>query len=166
MLKEIKAQKGKLQYLPDNGKPGESRRRKATGANGGATLHASQLPNDGRKLFLRAKKRVRLHDEGVARLDGRFLTTEQGFYFKIGNDFVGLYYSSEGPKLFFNRDKYRLAKAVWDVELVIGRKNNLFIFYWQGEVKISFRFSKNQDSVIQLYRLLQEHASTANNRFR
>ncbi|PYI56211.1 hypothetical protein [Paenibacillus flagellatus] len=90
-------------------------------------------------------------------MNERLHAAERGFYLKMGNDFFGMYHSSEGPKLFFNRDKYRLTQSQWDVELVIGRKNNLFIFYWQGEVKISFRFSKQQESVIQLYRLLQEH---------
>ena len=83
--------------------------------------------------------------------------TEQGFYFKIGNDFFGMYHTAEGPKLFFNRDKYRLTNASWDVELVIGRKMNWFIFYWQGEMKISFRFQKDEEAVIKLYRLLEEH---------
>lgn len=93
-------------------------------------------------------------------MDGKIKCAERGFYLKLGDDFFGMYDSSTGPKLFFNRDKYRLTESKWDAELVIGRKNNLFIFYWQGEVKISFRFSKNQESVIQLYRLLQEHALT------
>jgi hypothetical protein len=93
-------------------------------------------------------------------MDGGLKCAEHGFYLKLCDDFFGMYYSPEGPKLFFNRDKYRLTDSRWDVELVIGRKNNLFIFYWQGEVKISFRFSKNQDSIIQLYRLLQEHVSS------
>lgn len=81
--------------------------------------------------------------------------TAQGFYFKIGNDFFGMYHTSEGPTLFFNRDKYRLSEDCWDVELVIGQKNNLFIFYWRGEVKISFRYSKHQESILTLYELLQ-----------
>lgn len=92
-------------------------------------------------------------------MDSGLNLQENGFYVKLGDDFFGMYDSSEGPKLFFNRDKYRLYDSIWDVELVIGRKNNLFIFYWQGELKISFRFDKDQDSVLQLYRLLQEHVS-------
>ncbi|MDF2662117.1 MAG: hypothetical protein K0Q94_4908 [Paenibacillus sp.] len=90
-------------------------------------------------------------------MEERHASAEQGYYLKMGNDFVGMYRSKEGPKLFFNRDKYRLNDSKWDVELVVGRHNNLFIFYWQGERKISFRFSKNLDRVIQLYRLLQEY---------
>ncbi|RKN84850.1 hypothetical protein [Paenibacillus ginsengarvi] len=93
-------------------------------------------------------------------MDEGLQAMERGFYVKLGDDFFGMYESKTGPKLFFNRDKYRLTDSKWDVELVIGRKNNLFIFYWQGEMKISFRFCKHQDSVIQLYRLLQEHVSS------
>lgn len=93
-------------------------------------------------------------------MEGELASTERGFYLKLGEDFFGMYESAEGPKLFFNRDKYRLTDSRWDIELVIGRKNNLFIFYWQGETKISFRFCKNQESIIRLYGLLQEYVSS------
>ncbi|MFK7695206.1 hypothetical protein [Paenibacillus sp. HJGM_3] len=72
-------------------------------------------------------------------MNGTSFAAEQGFYFKVGGDFFGMYQTSEGPKLFFNRDKYKLSDNCWDVELVIGRDNSLFTFYWKGEVKISFR---------------------------
>ncbi|WP_246067164.1 hypothetical protein [Paenibacillus koleovorans] len=81
---------------------------------------------------------------------------DQGFYFKVGSDFFGMYHSSEGPKLFFNRDKYNLSDNCWDVELVIGPENTLFTFYWQGEVKISFRCAKQHESILALFQLLQE----------
>ncbi|GAA3401297.1 hypothetical protein ACFFNY_14340 [Paenibacillus hodogayensis] len=97
-------------------------------------------------------------------MEERLDSTERGFYLKLGDDFFGMYETPDGPKLFFNKDKYRLTDSKWEVELVIGRKNNLFIFYWQGETKISFRFNKNQDSVIQLYRLLQERVSSKRTR--
>jgi hypothetical protein len=84
---------------------------------------------------------------------------EQGFYFKVGGDFFGMYHTSEGPKLFFNKDKYKLRDNCWDVELVIGQKNNLFAFYWKGEMKISFRCSKHQDFILSLFNLLQQKSS-------
>ncbi|MDF2723367.1 MAG: hypothetical protein K0Q59_3042 [Paenibacillus sp.] len=92
-------------------------------------------------------------------MDQRLNSRENGLYLKLGEDLFGVYETKEGPKLVFNRDQYELANSIWDVELVIGRKNNLFIFYWQGELKISLRFDKNQDLVIQLYRMLQEHVA-------
>lgn len=85
---------------------------------------------------------------------------EQGFYFKVGGDFFGMYHTSEGPKLFFNRDKYKLSDNCWDVELVIGQKNSLFTFYWKGEVKISFRCSRLNDSILTLFNLLQDKTSS------
>lgn len=93
-------------------------------------------------------------------MEGGIVQAEHGFYLKLGDDFFGMQPSPDGPKLFFNRAKYALTDARWEAELVIGRKTNMFIFYWQGEEKISFQFSKNQQSVIRLYELLQEHAAS------
>ena len=90
---------------------------------------------------------MRHHESGIGR---------KGLYVKVGDDFLGIYDTADGPKLFYNRDKYLLTEGDWDVELMIGKESNLFIFYWKGEVKISLRHNKHQEPILRLYRMLQE----------
>lgn len=88
-----------------------------------------------------------------------FETEKNGFYCKIGTDFVGVYPSTQGMKLFYNRDVYHLNESCWDVEIVIGKKESLFIFYWMGDVKISFRFAKHLDFFLWLHQLVSNRMS-------
>lgn len=75
----------------------------------------------------------------------------EGKYIKIGSDVFGLLSTAEGPILFFNQDRYSLHEHCWDVELVIGPRTHLFIFYWKGEVKISFRYNRRHDFFLWLH---------------
>ncbi|UUZ80034.1 hypothetical protein LJK88_34295 [Paenibacillus sp. P26] len=83
--------------------------------------------------------------------EGRSLMVRKGFYTKIGNDFVGVYLASDGPKLFINKEVYELMSPYWDVEMVMGRQYHIVNFYWNGEVKLSVRCGAEQDMFITLY---------------
>lgn len=73
---------------------------------------------------------------------------------QMNTDWVGVYPSEEGPTLFYNREVYPLTNNLWDVEMIIGKERNLFIFYWKGEMKISFRYDRNSNFFVWLYDLL------------
>ncbi|MCZ8512032.1 hypothetical protein O9H85_06245 [Paenibacillus filicis] len=83
--------------------------------------------------------------------EGWSLMIRKGFYTKVGKDFVGVYLSAEGPKLFINRDVYELQSSCWDVEMVMGRQNHIVNFYWKGEVKLSVRCDASHDVFMPLY---------------
>lgn len=74
-----------------------------------------------------------------------------GKYIKVGSDYFGVLSSADGIELFYNQDRYPLNDRCWDVELVIGPRTHLFIFYWKGEVKISLRYNKRHDFFLWLY---------------
>lgn len=82
---------------------------------------------------------------------GRSIMTKQGFYTKVGNDFVGVFLSSEGPKMFINREVYELASSCWDVEMVKGRSRQVITFYWRGEVKLSVRCEADNEVFMSLF---------------
>jgi hypothetical protein len=86
--------------------------------------------------------------------DNRNMMTKEGFYLKVGKDIVGIYLSSEGPKMFINREVYELHNPCWDVEMVMGKSNHLITFYWRGEVKLSVRFDSENELFLNLYHYL------------
>lgn len=99
--------------------------------------------------------------EGPAIADDRQQERQEGCYCKIGDDFVGVFESKEGPKLFFNREIYKLSEDCWDVEIVVGKKQQLFTFYWKGEAIRSLRFSGHAGDVLKLYHMLPHRGGRA-----
>jgi hypothetical protein len=85
---------------------------------------------------------------------GNMMITREGFYTKVGNDRMGVYLSSEGPKLFINNEVYELQSPCWDMEMVMGKNNHLVTFYWQGEVKLSIRCGNENEMFLSLYHYL------------
>ncbi|SFL26355.1 hypothetical protein SAMN03159341_104315 [Paenibacillus sp. 1_12] len=84
----------------------------------------------------------------------RSLMTRTGFYTKVGTDMIGIYLSSEGPKMFINRETFDLQNPCWDVEMVMGKTNHLISFYWCGEVKLSVRCELENELFVSLYHYL------------
>ncbi|HEX7057290.1 MAG TPA: hypothetical protein VF260_08880 [Bacilli bacterium] len=80
---------------------------------------------------------------------------DNGCDFDIGGNRIGLYETPDGPKLLFNRLTFPLAESMWDAELVMGEKNNLFIFYWEGQVRVALRFSAMPEQFVGMVRRLQ-----------
>ncbi|MED4603215.1 hypothetical protein P9314_21565 [Paenibacillus validus] len=81
----------------------------------------------------------------------RSILNKKGFYTKIGDDFIGVFLSAEGPKLFINRDVYELTSPHWDVEMIRGRSRQIITFYWMGEVKLSICCESNHDVFLPLF---------------
>ncbi|ALS20966.1 MULTISPECIES: hypothetical protein [Paenibacillus] len=81
----------------------------------------------------------------------RSIMSRKGFYTKVGNDFVGVFLSNEGPKMFINREVYELMAPCWDVEMVKGRSHQIVNFYWRGEVKLSVRCEADNDIFMPLF---------------
>lgn len=92
---------------------------------------------------------------------GRSIMSRKGFYTKVGKDFVGVFLSNEGPKMFINRDVYELTSPHWDVEMVKGRSRQIINFYWRGEVKLSVRCEANNDVFLPLFDYLDCRVKTA-----
>ncbi|MCR8631061.1 hypothetical protein [Paenibacillus radicis (ex Xue et al. 2023)] len=84
----------------------------------------------------------------------RNIMTREGFYTKAGNDRIGVYLSSEGPRLFINSEVFELQNHCWDLEMVMGKSSHLVTFYWQGEVKLSTRCSNENEMFLSLYHYL------------
>ncbi len=80
-----------------------------------------------------------------------------GCYFKIEDNWIGIFQSKDGPKLFFNKEIYPLSLDCWDAEWVLGKKNQLFAFYWNGESKISLRLSNHSAAVEEMNLHLPKH---------
>jgi hypothetical protein len=85
----------------------------------------------------------------------------QGTFCKIGDEYVGVYTSDEGPKLFFNREVYSLNEACWDLEMVVGKSTRIFTFYWKGEAVRSFRCPSHIDIFDVLYVMLPRRKQAA-----
>ncbi|SDC20450.1 hypothetical protein SAMN02799630_00791 [Paenibacillus sp. UNCCL117] len=81
----------------------------------------------------------------------RSIMSKQGFYTKIGGNFIGVFLSSEGPKLFVNKEIYELTSPHWDVEMIRGRSRQMLTFYWKGEVKLSVQCEAEQDLFLPLF---------------
>jgi hypothetical protein len=81
----------------------------------------------------------------------RSIWNKQGFYTKIGKDFIGVFLSQEGPRLFVNEELYDLTSPSWDVEMVRGRSRQMLTFYWQGEVKLSVQCEAGHDIFLPLF---------------
>ncbi|TVY06675.1 hypothetical protein [Paenibacillus cremeus] len=94
---------------------------------------------------------------------GRSMMTRKGFYTKVGQDFVGVYSSSEGPKMFINREVYELMSPWWDVEMVAGRNQHIINFYWRGEVKLSVKCQADNNVFMTLYDYLNCRMKTIRN---
>jgi hypothetical protein len=86
--------------------------------------------------------------------DGTQMIAREGFYTKVGSDFMGVYLSTEGPRLFINREVFDLQNPCWDVEMVIGKSTHMVTFYWHGEVKLSLRCGNENDMFMSLYHYL------------
>lgn len=83
--------------------------------------------------------------------DGRNFVIRKGFYTKVKGDFVGVYLSPEGPRLFINKEVYDLQSTCWDVEMAMGKTYHVVNFYWRGEVKLSLRSESDQNVFMALY---------------
>ncbi len=79
---------------------------------------------------------------------------KQGYFVKIGSDVIGAVHSPEGLQLVYNGNVYPLYGNCWDVELLLGQKNNLFTFYWNGEMKVSVSYGQDHDLFLELYNVL------------
>jgi hypothetical protein len=80
----------------------------------------------------------------------------EGSYCKIGDEYVGVYQSEEGPTLFFDSQLYRLNESCWDIEMVVGKCTRLVTFYWKGEAVRSMRISSQIDVFDSLYSILPQ----------
>jgi hypothetical protein len=92
-------------------------------------------------------------------MEGPMLQEKQqleGCYCKIGEEYVGVYQSEDGPALFFDREVYCLNESCWDIEMVVGKNTRLFTFYWRGEAVRSLRFSSHIDVFDILYAMLPQ----------
>ncbi|MEK8126385.1 hypothetical protein WMW72_00495 [Paenibacillus filicis] len=81
----------------------------------------------------------------------RSIMNKQGFYTKIGSDFIGVFLSQEGPRLFVNNEVYDLTAPSWDVEMIRGRSRQMLTFYWEGKVKLSIQCEADQDLFLPLF---------------
>ncbi|MCS7462265.1 hypothetical protein N0M98_19165 [Paenibacillus doosanensis] len=81
----------------------------------------------------------------------REFMTKEVFFTVIEGKMIGVYLSSEGPKMFMNQEVFDLRYPCWDVEMVMGKNSHLLSFYWYGEVKFSFRCGFVNDLFLSLY---------------
>ncbi|NHN31311.1 hypothetical protein [Paenibacillus agricola] len=86
--------------------------------------------------------------------EDRNMMMKKGFYSKVGTDMIGIYLSSDGPKMFINREVFELKTPCWDVEMVMGKSGILITFYWRGEVKLSIRCEPDNELFVSLYHYL------------
>ncbi len=61
--------------------------------------------------------------------------TAFGFYTAAGDDVWGLYASPDGPILFHNAERFRLADLSSEIEVTPGERQNRFVFRQGGAVR-------------------------------
>lgn len=86
---------------------------------------------------------------------------QEGLYTKVGDDLVGVVLDGVSPRMFINQEVFELGTPCWDVEMVVGRRNQIINFYWCGEVKLSVRCAADNEFFLPLYDYLNRRLETA-----